>query len=91
MEFEDGSRAILTLLGHQDSGRLHVLVANLHVARQAAVEHTAHERVEANAEAQQDAKALEEEKARAEVQLTTLVASHVQAIDDLGGEPCSSN
>jgi hypothetical protein len=59
VEFKDGARAMLALLGRQGSGRLHVLVVNFHAARQAVVEQAAREKALA-------AKALEEEKARAE-------------------------
>jgi len=83
-EFEDVVRALLALLDRQGGGRLQNLVANFHVARQAVVDQAAREKSEATTAAQQTAKALEEERARAE-KATPTFAEHelIELIDDL--------
>jgi len=77
VEFEDGVRDMVSVLGRPDSGRLHVLVSNFHAARQATVEQASREKVLA-------AKALEEEKASAE-KLTPTFAEHelIELIDEV--------
>ena len=77
VEFEDGVRDMVSVLGRPDSGRLHVLVSNFHTARQATVEQASREKV-------LTAKALEEEKASVE-KLTPTFAEHelIELIDEV--------